>query len=43
MILKRRLLDGLPYKDLEVEFNISTDRLKQIIYKAQKTLFSHIK
>ena len=29
-ILKRRLLDGLTYKELQDEFNLSIDRLKRI-------------
>lgn len=41
-ILKRRLLDGLTYGELEGEFNLSIDRLKKIVYKAQEKLFKHL-
>ena len=41
-ILKRRLLDGLTYKELENEFNLSIDRLKRIVYKSQNKLFKHL-
>lgn len=41
-ILKRRLLDGLTYKELEAEFNLSIDRLKRIVYKSQNKLFKHL-
>ena len=41
-ILKRRLLDGLTYKELQDEFNLSIDRLKRIIYKGQNKIFKHI-
>lgn len=41
-ILKRRLLDGLTYCELEAEFNLSIDRLKKIVYKSQEKLFKHL-
>ena len=41
-ILKRRLLDGLTYKELEAEFNLSIDRLKRIVYKSQNKLLKHL-
>ena len=41
-IIKRRLLDGLTYKELQEEFNLSIDRLKRIIYKGQNKIFKHI-
>lgn len=41
-ILKRRLLDGLTYDELEAEFNLSSDRLKRIVYKEQGKLFKHL-
>ena len=41
-IIKRRLLDGLTYKELQDEFNLSIDRLKRIIYKGQNKIFKHI-
>ena len=41
-IIKRRLLDGLTYKELQDEFNLSIDRMKRIIYKGQNKIFKHI-
>ncbi len=41
-ILKRRLLDGLTYKELQDEFHLSIDRLKRIIYQGQNKIFKHI-
>lgn len=41
-ILKRRLLDGLTYGELECEFSLSIDRLKKIVYKSQEKLFKHL-
>ena len=41
-ILKRRLLDGITYDRLAEEFDLSVRQLKNIIYKAEDRLFSHI-
>lgn len=41
-ILKRRLLDGIYYEPLAEEFNLSVNRVKTIVYKAQERLFKHI-
>lgn len=41
-ILKRRLLDGICYEPLAEEFNLSVNRVKTIVYKAQERLFKHI-
>lgn len=41
-ILKRRLLDGITYDKLAEEFDLSVRQLKNIIYKAEDRLFSHI-
>lgn len=41
-ILKRRLLDGITYDKLAEEFELSVRQLKNIIYKAEDRLFSHI-
>lgn len=41
-ILKRRLLDGICYEPLAEEFNLSVNRVKAIVYKAQERLFKHI-
>lgn len=41
-ILKRRLIDGITYENLAEEFDLSVRQLKNIIYKAEDRLFSHI-
>lgn len=41
-ILKRRLLDGICYEPLAEEFDLSVRQIKDIVYKAQKALFSKI-
>lgn len=42
-ILKRRLLDGHTFEQLAAEFDLSTQRTKTIVYKAQDRLYRHIK
>ncbi len=42
-ILKRRLLDGICFEPLAEEFDLSTQRVKAIVYKSQARLFRHIK
>lgn len=41
-MLKRYLLDGIPYEPLAEEFNLSTVRTGEIIRKAENQLFKHI-
>ena len=41
-ILKRRLLDGVCYEPLAEEFDLSTQRIKAIIYKAQQKLIQYL-
>ena len=41
-ILKRRLVDGICFEPLAEEFGLSVRQVKNIVYKAQKTLFSHL-
>lgn len=41
-ILKRRLLDGVCYEPLAEEFDLSVRQVKNIVYKGQDRLFSHI-
>ena len=41
-ILTRRLLDGLTFKELAKEFQMSEDRLKQIVRKGKDELIKHI-
>ena len=40
-LLKRRLLDGLMYKQLSEEFHLCERQVKNRIYKAQEKLFKH--
>lgn len=42
-ILKRRLLDGICYEPLAEEFDLSVDRIKQIVYKSQERLFRRLR
>lgn len=42
-ILKRRFIDGICYEPLAEEFDLSVERVKKIVYKSEKVLFSHIK
>lgn len=41
-IMKRRLIDGLTYDELSAEFNLSARQLKNVVYKWQNKIFSHI-
>ena len=41
-ILKRRLLDGLTYEVLAYEFQLSTQRVKTIVYKGQQKLIRYL-
>lgn len=41
-LLKRRLIDCITLERLSEEFNLTVDRVKQIIYKEQKNLEAHI-
>jgi DNA-directed RNA polymerase specialized sigma24 family protein len=38
-ILKRRYCDGVKFEALAEEFDLSTQRIKVIVYKAQDRLF----
>jgi AraC-like DNA-binding protein len=38
-ILKKRLVDGLTYDELSLEFNLSTRQIQRIVYKQEKILF----
>ena len=42
LILKRRLIDGVVYEKLAEEFDLSTQRIKDIVYKSQNILYKHI-
>ena len=41
-ILKRRLIDGICFEPLAEEFDLSVQRTKTIVYKAQEKLFRHL-
>ena len=41
-ILKRRLIDGVIFDKLAEEFDLSVRQTKNIVYKCEDTLFSHI-
>lgn len=42
-IMNRRLVDGITYERIAEEFGLSVMQTKRIIYKAEETLFRHIK
>ena len=41
-ILKRRLLDGITYEVIAEEYDLSTQRIKSIVYKWQGSIFCHL-
>lgn len=41
-ILKRRLCDGICFEPLAAEFDLSVQRVKTIVYKAQSKLFRYL-
>lgn len=41
-ILRRRLFDGITFERLAEEFDLSVRCTKQIVYKGQNKIFSHI-
>lgn len=43
LILKRRLLDGICYEPLAEEFNLSVRQIKNIVYRSENRIFSHMK
>ena len=42
-ILKRRLLDGITYERIAEEFEMSTRQIKNIVYRSETIIFSHVK
>ena len=42
-ILKRRLIDGITYERLAEEFDLSTQQIKNIVYKCENLLFKKMK
>ena len=41
-ILKRRLLDGVKFEDLADEFGLSVRQVKNIVYRSETRLFTHM-
>lgn len=41
-ILERRLIDGITFERLAEEFDMSVRQMKNIVYKLQDKLFSHL-
>lgn len=41
-ILRRRILDGICYEPLAEEFELSERQVKNIVYKGEKIIFSHV-
>lgn len=41
-LLKRRLIDCITMEKLSEEFDLTVDRVKQIVYREQKNLEAHI-
>lgn len=41
-ILERRLIDGIVFEKLAEEFDLSPRQVRNIVYRCEKVLFSHI-
>lgn len=42
-IIKRRLIDGICFEPLAEEFDLSVRQVKNIVYKSERKIFSHVK
>lgn len=42
MVVKRRLLDGIVFEQLAEEFGLSTQAVKNIVYKSLDKIYRHI-
>lgn len=42
-IIRRRLFSGMTYEILSLEFDLSVRQVKNIVYKCENKIFSHIK
>lgn len=42
-IIKRRLIDGICFEPLAEEFELSVRQVKNIVYKTERIIYSHIK
>lgn len=41
-ILRRRLFDGLTFELIASEFDMSVRQIKNIVYKGERKIFSHL-
>ena len=41
-ILTRRLIDGIRFEPLAIEFDLTPNRVKTIVYKSQDKLFRYL-
>ena len=41
-ILRRRLFDGITFELLALEFDMSVRQIKNIVYKGERIVYSHI-
>lgn len=41
-ILKRRMIDGICYEPLAEEFDLSVQRVKDIVYKGKDKVYRHL-
>ncbi len=42
-IIRRRLFDGITFEKLAEEFDLSVRQIKNIVYKTERKIFSHLK
>ena len=42
-ILKRRLIDGICFEPLSEEFGLSVRQVKNIVYRGENKIFSHVR
>lgn len=42
MVLKRYMLDGIPFERLAEEFGLSVRQVQNIVYRTQEQLFKHL-
>lgn len=41
-IIRRRLFDGITFEKLAEEFDLSVRQTKNIVYKCERIIFSHV-
>jgi len=42
-ILRRRLFDGVCFEIIAMEFDMSVRQIKNIVYKGERKIYSHVK